>query len=254
MSKSNNNHCTPDLVGEQKGDSSPFFHIPSREELLALLLKERKDISFFSEDDLIQLSSFFHSEARDTFLRNATDELKKRQTITVDARARILELSEKMVLLARRISAPPKEGIPLSKACATLTEHIDEQKQFIHTNIIFSLNNKMLFLKDNNSFFQMERKILLLEIAQKALEILPNDWEITRHKLLSHSPKEQLPMLSTAIDCCNSVEERLASDLVLAAKAAKVKNAERYSNILHKTAMYLYDTAVLLKSIERKEV
>ena len=52
MSKSNKHHCTPDLLGEQKGDFSPFFHIQNKEDLQKMLLKERGNLSFLSKEEL----------------------------------------------------------------------------------------------------------------------------------------------------------------------------------------------------------
>ena len=63
MSKSNNNHCTPDnIFGEQKGENSPFFHIPSKENLRKYILDNGLEIDFLSTDNLQEFSTFFHEE------------------------------------------------------------------------------------------------------------------------------------------------------------------------------------------------
>ncbi len=254
MSKSNNNHFTPDLFGEQKGDSSPFFLTPEKENLRSLLLKARADISFFSDKDLEQMSTFFHKDARDTFLRDATALLEKRRELAIEIYAIILELSEQITALAHTMSGPTAASLPLNKACAALSERIEMQERQIRTNIISKLNSKTLEIEKDNTFLQIKKDILLLEISQKALNSLPSDWEDTKRELLLFPPTEQTQMLFKVIEAYGDLETHLSSSLLQAAKAAKAQNPERYANILHKSVVHLCDTAALLKAIERKEV
>ncbi len=254
MSKSNKHHCTPDLLGEQKGDFSPFFHIQDKETLKEAVLKERKSLSFLSEEELQVFSTFLHAKERGRFFKRAAAFCKERQALANDIHMEILSLSEEIAALAHRISMPREEGISLRKSCAQLAEQIEKGQREIRTNILNSINNKLIYISESGIFVQIEREFLLLEAALTALGIVPADLEQTKRELLSYPPQRLAHILSQALEQYRALEGYLASQIFAAAKVAKEKNTEKYSNILHEATVYLYDTAGRLKAIEREEI
>ena len=249
MSKSNKHHCTPESLGEQKGDFSPFFHIENKERLLENILKERPCLSFVPEDDLSSFSIFLHKREQERFLEKAKKNLEKRQALVKEVQGYATRLSDEIIELARILSAPPKEGGAPSQSCAHLADEIEEKTTHIRTNILFPINEYLISIKNDNIFFQIEKGMFLLEIARKTLGETPPEWEKTKGRLLAHPPQVLADRLSQILDQYDALECHVASQLLAAAKAAKAQNTEKYTNLLHEIAVALYDSANLIKSL-----
>ena len=89
MSRSNNNLYTPEHLGEQKGEHSPFFHTPSTEELKKILLESQNNLSFSDEDSIRELSTFFHADTRNKFINDA----QKRAAERADLAGHVADLT-----------------------------------------------------------------------------------------------------------------------------------------------------------------
>ncbi len=253
MSKSNNQHCTPDVFGEQKGEFSPFFHIMNKKELKNILLDISHESTYISEKDLEEFSTFFHEERRARFLSDAQKASSMRQALAKEINGYIHQLSNALSELAARLSKPLKaKGNPLTD-CAALSVSVSEKESKIRTNILTNISKTLIFLHSDNTFFHFQKGLFFMETAMKFFQAYPPDWESTKASLTQYPPQELISILSHAIQHYEKAESLLASQLLLAAKAAKAQNHEKYVNILHETAVHLYDTAGLLKAI-RTEV
>ena len=239
----------PESLGEQKGEISPFFHIPCKSKLKEILLKERETLSFLSEEDLQLLSTFFHNEEQEQFLSKAVESLKKRQTIASEMQAQTRRLSNEIAELAGLFSFSEQDESTATQSCVRLTEKVEEKVSFIRTNIISCLSNQMIYVEDERIFFQIEKEILLLEVAYKALGKSPEEWESTQKVLLAYPPSELTSRAAHVLELYRTLESFLSSQLLLAAKAAKSKNAEKYANILYDASRTLSDAAKALKSL-----
>ncbi len=249
MSKSNNNHCTPDLFGEQKGEISPFFHIYKKEELEKILLKSEPELTFISEEDLKTFSTFFHKERQTLFLKKAAEASSDRQKLAEEIFTHIHSLASATTELAKTLSTQAKKETSLSKNCALLTDLVLEKEEDIRTNILVWINNQILHLNSDSTFLQIKKELFFLEEATKLLDTYPEDREETKSKLLQYPPQALISLLSRATQYYSDTERFLASQLLLAAKAAKAQNAAKYMNLLHGITVRLYDTARLLKAI-----
>lgn len=249
MSKSNNHHCTPEFFGEQKGDFSPFFHIPSKNELQEILLKSREDASFLSEEDLQLLSTFFYIEKQKQFFSQAAESLKKRQAVAEEIQENTHKLSNEISELAKLFASFGQDRNTAIKCCARLAKSIEKETAYIHTNIIVCISNQIVLAEEENTFFQIKKEAFLLEIAYKILEKDLGEWENTKDILLSDPPSKLTSLASQVLELYNTIESHVTSQLVSAAKAAKANNTEKYVNILYETSRNLSDAANALKRL-----
>jgi len=243
MSRSNNHHCTPDTIGKQKGEKSPFFHIMNKKDLQNILLNTESDTLFFSEGALAEFSTFFHKEKRELCLSEAKKALSMRQATAIEIEACASKLSEALAELSERLAEPPKAKEVLLKSCAALTEFVSSKETEIRTNILAFANKTLINLEQDNTFLHVQKELFFCEAVQKHLGILPTNWEQTKQHLLDFPPKCLISRLSGILKRYEESEKLLASQLALAVKAARAQNAEKYINILHETTRYLYDIA-----------
>ena len=157
----------------------------NKEKLKEILLNERKNISFVSDEELDKFDTFFHKDRQTRFLTKAKDYLEKRHAIAREIQSYASQLSREIVDLAKVLSAPPKEGSTTSQSCALLVGRMEEKTAYIRTNILYIINEYLLFIKNDSTFFQIEKEMFLLEIAWKALGETPPEWEKTKENLLA---------------------------------------------------------------------
>ena len=188
MSKSNNNLYTPDSIGKQKGEHSPFFHTPSSKELQTILLNLQEHPSFSDHSSTLELSTFFHEPTREHFLKEAQNCAEERVDLAHRIAASTMELAKQMYRLSSIISPPlEKENDPLS-ACASRTRKASEVLSHIDTNILFSMNKTMVSEMNNDIFFQIEKKLFFVELAEKHQEKSPQNSDERKRSLLCYPP------------------------------------------------------------------
>lgn len=253
MLKSNNNHCQPDAFGKQKGESSPFFHIDKKEKYISILNIHGVDASLLSDSELLLFSTFFHEESRSKMLSDAIAETKKR----LDTEREICEICDRF---ARTISestslfsyAPAK--ISLSAACAGIVIRFANKRQAIDMKFTSKLNVYLSKAKSDDSFFHIEKTLVLCEIAMEECRALPSDWEQTRKQCLQIPPAETIKELSRVLNVYRETDAFLSSILPKTAKAAKENDLIAYTRFLGVAALRLHDTAALLKFRRNEEL
>ena len=162
--------------------------------------------------------------------------------------ASTMELAKQMYRLSSIISPPlEKENDPLS-ACASRTRKASEVLSHIDTNILFSMNKTMVSEMNNDIFFQIEKKLFFVELAEKHQEKSPQNSDERKRSLLCYPPDAFAKHISKVSEYYRFANRLLTQALIDSTKAAKQKNLEKYNNILHKAAMHLHDSARLIEA------
>ncbi|MBO5305535.1 MAG: hypothetical protein J6B12_02110 [Clostridia bacterium] len=254
MSRSNNHHCTPDVVGEQKGEYSPFFHIMRKEDWRRILFSSSVDSSFFSEKELNEFSTFFHVETQQKLLSTAEVALGKRVAIAKELEELTLTLSSALSNLATHLSKQPIAKDSLIKECAALSIFVMKKESEIRTNILNKLNRTCAEQFEESTFLQIKKSLLFIEAVKKSLGVCPPDWEMRKQALTQYPPQALVSHSMHALGGYEKAETLLSSSLTNAVKTAKARNHEKYANILHQTTVQLYDIAESLKTIKTEEL
>ena len=247
MSKSNKHHCTPDLLGEQKGDFSPFFHIQNKEDLQKMLLKERGNLSFLSKEELEIFNTFFHNEEQVRFCRKATATYETRKALSAEIQEITARLSSELEILAKLFFVPPSQEGSSSQSCAHLAQNVEKKLTYIRTKILLRLNECLILLSDKDTFFQIKAESILLETALKVLGTELEAWERVKRKISAYPPQKLIDRIAQILEQHSALEHYIASQLLAAARAAKDNHPEKYANLLYETARHLHDVANALK-------
>ena len=254
MSKSNNNHCTPDnIFGEQKGENSPFFHIPSKENLRKYILDNGLEIDFLSTDNLQEFSTFFHEEKIKKTSKHLLQILSERQKRFETIQKLITTLSVKISDLATMLASPPNPQNSLSNNCASLSVLIFEKEKEIRTNIIINLTKEMFEFEFDSTFLQAKKECFFLEHTAKILGFSLPSLSNIKYDLQRYAPNQLVSWLSCAIQQYEDTENFLSPCLVSAAKYAKKADTASYLNLLRSAAVRLHDTARLLLTIGKED-
>ena len=248
MSKLSKNLYTPEQIGEQKGENSPFFHAYDMQKLKEILLKLQNGLSFSDENSIIEFSTFFHEEKRKIFLESAAAHAKERS----DHAGRIADLTEKLASAVFRLSSivsPPKvRETDLLAACASRALHVSDQLSYIDTNILFFIHDLSIYAKSESIFFQIEKNLFFLEQAEKHLELTPENTVYRRQSILKYPPTEVTEHISFVLKSYENIKCFLRQTSIDSTKAARQNNLEKYNNILHNSATRLHDSARLLET------
>jgi len=224
-----------------------------KEELQRILFESNKELTFISDKEIEEFRIFFHKEKQKQALVNAQKHLSDRQMTAREIEAQAKQLASCLFELSKLFSTPYKDTEDLIKSCAELTVFSAKRKEEISTNILFFLNKTIMECGKNRIFLQIQKELLFIEAAEKALGALPADWEVTKAFLSSLPPQELATQASHILKVYEETEHFLSTTLTNAAKAAKRKDAAQYQNLLHNAAIFLFDTATCLESAKKGE-
>lgn len=252
MSKSNNNLCTPEKSGEQKGEYSPFFHTPSTEELKEILLNSQNSFSYSDEDAIRAISTFFHEETGKQFFDHAWKRAAERTALAEHIAKLTMDLATATFRLASMMSPPKeKETDPLS-SCASRSVCIADSLSDISTNILSEIYKSSSSEIEKDTFFQTQKDLLIIEEIEKKLGISPCNIQERRQSLLIYPPNMIAEHVSRVLKNHQGVKQLSKKSLIDSTKAAKQSNYERYNNILHNASVHLHDAARILEEAAKE--
>lgn len=251
MSKSSKNHYTPENIGEQKGEMSPFFHAYDTQKLKEILLRSQSNLSFSDEDSIREFSTFFHEEARKNFLKSASESAKKRTAQAERLADLTQELANAVLQLANIISPSTKQENDLITASVSRILCASGLLDKISTNILLFIHKTAPTDKEKNTFFQIEQKLFFLEQAEAHLKISPQNAVQRRNSLLVYPPITIAEHISFASKNYENAIRFSRQATIDSTKAAKQKLGAKYNNILHNAATHLHDIARLLENAEK---
>jgi hypothetical protein len=252
MSKSNNNLCTPEKSGEQKGEYSPFFHTPSTEELKEILLNSQNGFSYSDEDAIRAISTFFHEETGKQFFDHAWKRAAERTALAEHIAKLTMDLATATFRLASMMSPPKeKETDPLS-SCASRALCVSDLLSEINTNILSEIYKSYSFEKSKNIFFQIQKDLTVIEEVEKHLKISPRNIDERRRSILIYPPSTIAEHISKVLTNHQQVKCFSEKALIDSTKAAKQNNHERYNNILHNSSVRLHDAARITEAAAKE--